>query len=296
MSPQIAGPLLAPIVCGVDERYLHPLGALMRSLAAAHPGDRHRLRLIVLHRGLSAAAQAKIGEEGGTLGLLAVETREIPDVARRRYPVSGWVSEAVYLRLAAAEALPDEQRALYLDVDTLVLRDLRPLLTLPLDGAPLAAVRDPQNPTVGMGLALPNCRRLGVPAGREYFNSGVMLLDLHACRRDGLFDRAHEFLAVYPGEVLLWDQDALNVATEDRWVRLPRRWNTFALSPLATEPEFVHYAEPVMPLAELLCDEYLAAVLHYAGPAKPWQDHYPAGPLRELYRRFLTTADLAVTR
>ncbi len=291
---QADGPPLAPIVCGVDDRYLRPLGALMRSLAATHSEDRRQLRLIVLHRGLSAAARAWIGEEGAGLGLV-VQIREVPDRAWRRHPVSGWVSEAVYLRLAVAEALPDEPRALYLDVDTLVLRDLRPLLTLLLDGALLAAVRDPQNPTVGTGLALPNCQRLGVPAGREYFNSGVMLLDLHACLRDGLFERADRFLAAHPGEVLLWDQDALNVAADDRWVRLPRCWNTFALSPLAAEPGFVHYAEPVMPLAELVCDEYLAAVLHYAGPAKPWSDSYPDGPLRDLYRRFLR-ANLAAAR
>src|SRR5262249_49174543 len=106
---QADGPRLAPIVCGIDDRYLRPLGALMRSLAATHSEDRRQLRLIVLHRGLSAAAGAWIGEEGAGLGLV-VQIREVPDRAWLRYPVSGWVSEAVYLRLAVAEALPDEPR------------------------------------------------------------------------------------------------------------------------------------------------------------------------------------------
>lgn len=272
-----------PIVCGVDERYTRPLCVLMQSLAAAHP-DTGGLRLIVLHHALNPNAQRAISWHAARLDL-QVELREVT-AGSDGYPVSGWVSDAVYLRLAIGDVI-DEPVVLYLDSDTLVLGDLRPLLHHPLGGAPVAAVRDPQNPVVGSGIALPGWRELNIPAGREYFNSGVMLLDVAECRRRGVFERSHRFLTDHPDMVRLWDQDALNWALADDWLRLERRWNTFALSPLVERGGYYHAdAEPVMPLAELLADEPSAVVLHFAGPDKPWAETYPAGPLRDTYRRF----------
>ncbi|MEV8476218.1 glycosyltransferase family 8 protein [Streptomyces sp. NPDC051173] len=276
---------LPPIVCGVDASYVVPLRALMSSLVTTHAYDHGDLRLIVLHDQLPEAARADILRHARQIGL-STQLRAVP-AAPVRGPVSGWVSEAVYLRLSIAEVIGDERVVLYLDADTLVLRSLRPLLRHQLGGAPLAAVRDPQNPVLGRGIALPGWDRLGLPAGREYFNSGVMLIDLSVCRERGLFERARRFLAEHPGHARFWDQDALNWAAEDTWLRLDRRWNTFALSSLASQPGFVHHAEEVMPLATLLGDESRAAVLHFAGPDKPWKAGYPAAALADLYQQHL---------
>jgi len=280
---------LPPIVCGVDQRYLVALGTLMASIAAAHPGAVSQLRLIVLHHGLGRADRAMIVRRAAELGL-AVQVRSAAE-AGDRYPLSGWVSAAVYLRLAIPEVLGGEPRVLYLDTDTLVLDDLRPLLRHPLDDTALAAVRDPQNPTIGSGIALPGWQRLGLPYGRDYFNSGVLLLDLVACARDDLFGRARRFLAEHPDEARLWDQDALNVAAGDRWARLDRRWNTFAFSGLSQLPGFMHELDGRrLPVPQLIVEEETAAVLHFAGPVKPWQDDYPPGPACDRYRRFLDSA------
>ncbi|MEU7894228.1 glycosyltransferase family 8 protein [Nonomuraea sp. NPDC049152] len=280
----MTGGQLPPIVCGVDERYARPLCVLMESLAAAHGPDAG-LRLIVLHHDLGEQASLAIDRNAARLGL-AAELRQVRQAAGG-YPVSGWVSDAVYLRLAIGDVI-DEPVVLYLDADTLVMRDLRPLLHRQLGGAAVAAVRDPQNPVIGSGIALPGWQSLNIPAGREYFNSGVMLLDLAECRRQRVFERSHQFLVDHPDMVTLWDQDALNWALEDQWVRLERRWNTFALSPLVDRGGYYHAdAEPFMPLARLLADEPSAAVLHFAGPDKPWNVTYHEGPLRDIYLRLL---------
>jgi lipopolysaccharide biosynthesis glycosyltransferase len=278
---------LAPIVCCVDDRYVLPLCVLMESLAAVpeHTG----LRMLLLHQDLSRAGRDRLAFHADRLGIDAEMHRVEP---ARPAPVSGWVSEAVYLRLEIADTLGPHGTVLYLDVDTLVLGDLRPLLLTPLEGAALGAVRDPQNPVIGAGIALPGWAELGIPEGRDYFNSGVMLLDLAACERQQVFTAARAFLAEHPDHVRLWDQDALNVAAGDRWRRLDRRWNTFALSPLAAQPTYRHDdAEPYSPLAMLLADEPGASVLHFAGPAKPWRDGYPPGRPGEVYRQFLRAVE-----
>jgi lipopolysaccharide biosynthesis glycosyltransferase len=279
----------SPVVCCVDDRYVLPLCVLMESLAAVpgHVG----LRVHVLHHGISRASRGRLAFHAGRLGI-EMEARQVD--AGTSAPASGWVSEAVYLRLEIGEALGPSGTVLYLDADTLVLGDLGPLLEASLGGAPLGAVRDPQNPVVGNGIAFPGWAELELPRGRDYFNSGVMLLDLPQCERAGLFTAARAFLAEHPGHVRLWDQDALNVAAADRWRRLDRRWNTFALSPLAAQSGYRHDdAEPYSPLAMLLADEPGAAILHFAGPAKPWREDYPPGQPGEVYRRFLRAVEEA---
>jgi lipopolysaccharide biosynthesis glycosyltransferase len=270
-----------PIVCGVDDQYADVLQALIRSIAAVHGSGVAELRMIVLHTQLTRPRQQSIAATAEQVGL----DLDFFAVDAASHPVSKWISEAAYLRLAIPEAATGTDRALYLDCDTLVLDDLRSLLDTDLGGAPLGAVRDAHNPTVGQGWALPGHATLGIPAGRTYFNSGVLLFDLERCAAMGLFEKATRFLTDHPEQVLLWDQDALNVAADDEWHRLDPVWNTFATSPLTLLPDFFHHAEAT-PLADLLADEAHAKILHYAGPDKPWQDTYPAHPLRERWRAF----------
>jgi len=241
--------------------------------------------MLVIHKNLAGRARQLLLRHGDRLG---IEVSFRPAARQVTGPVAGWVSSAVYLRLAIGETAGDQGTVLYLDADILVRGDLRALLATRLDGMPLAAVRDPQNPVIGAGIALPAWASLGLPAGREYFNSGVMLLDLPECERRGLFGAARQFLAEHPDKMRLWDQDALNVAAADKWIRLDRRWNTFGLSALAARPGYRHDdAEPYSPLAMLLGDEPEAAILHFAGPDKPWREDYPAGWLKHTYQQQL---------
>jgi UDP-D-galactose:(glucosyl)LPS alpha-1,3-D-galactosyltransferase len=277
---------LPPIVCAIDDSYVEPLRTLMRSIAAAHGQAVGELRLIVLEQGLGSESAASILRDAESLGL-PVEIRPIPD-SDPDLPVGAWYSRAIYARMTIPDVIEDEPRALYLDVDILVLADLRPLLTRDLGEHPIGAARDPICPLIGHGPGMPGWKALGLPRGRAYFNSGVMLLDLARIRSSRLFERAREFLAEHPDKVHFFDQDALNYAADGGWHRIESRWNTFAMSPRG--PEYVHPAEDVNPLAELIEDEKSAAVIHFAGHKKPWQDNYPASGLRDLYRRFQPSA------
>ena len=280
----------APIVCAVDDRYVTPLCVLMQSLSVAHPG--RSLQVIVMHQGLSGASQRRIRWHADRLGLDA-DLRLAPGVDPR-YPVSLWVSSAANLRLALPEVVPDAPVVLYLDVDLLVLRDLGTLLAQRLDGVPLAAVRDPLNPTLDTGFAMPGWPALGLAGSREYFNSGVLLLNLAECRRREIFEKSTRFAREKSEHLLFCDQDAMNWAVDDDWRRLDRCWNTLALSGLRgheTYKNWTYSANHILPFSQLIDDEDAAAILHYAGPVKPWRSEYPASPHKDLYLSFMTTIE-----
>jgi lipopolysaccharide biosynthesis glycosyltransferase len=276
---------LAPIVCCVDDGFIQPLCVLMQSLVTAQPDAADDIKFIVIHQGLRDSSQGALGANAERLGL-SVEFRRVPP-PDSRYPEFRTGSDATYTRLAIPDVIQDHRVVLYMDVDIILLQDIRPLLRLPLNGAPFGAVPDPTKPVLRLGRALPGWQDMGLSGDREYFNNGVLLIDVEECRRQGLFTTASRLLIERQDNLRYWDQDAMNLAATESWLRLERKWNTFAFSSLVQLGGYVHRGEPLLPLAQLLAEEETAAVLHFAGPRKPWMSDYPDNPLRDRYLRLL---------
>lgn len=271
-----------PIVFGIDDGYVLPLCVVLQSLAASS-FTTDNIHVIVLHESLTAEGMRTIEFHANRLGL-SVNLRP---VSLPTYPAFGHVSNAAYLRLAIPALIPEAETVLYLDADLLVLDDLGELLSWSLNGAPLAAVQDPEWPVLGVSDFLLGWKDLGLPPDRQYFNSGVMLLDLAECRKSKLFDHAHQFLTDHADLIEYWDQDAINWAADDKWVRLPYRWNAHAISPRIEVSDYLYRGEPAVPAHQLIADERKAAVLHFTGPYKPWMDEYPEGWIKDAYRHFM---------
>jgi UDP-D-galactose:(glucosyl)LPS alpha-1,3-D-galactosyltransferase len=284
------------LIFAINDAYSLPLTVAWQSLSDADPALATQLDVHVLFEELPEESVQRLRRHAVRLGL-NLHLRQIR-LAQLSYPVAFGGSQANYLRLMIPEIFADHERVLYLDADLLVRGTLGPLLdTVPRD-APMAAVRDPVNPTLGHGRALPGWSSLGLPHDREYFNSGVLLIDPAACIAEGTFRRALDFIAEHPQHIRLWDQDALNWAVGDRWHRLAPHWNAFPFSSLLKTRWIRYGAEDLVPMSELLALENEASVLHFATPAKPWQGLLPDGPANTLYQRCLRSvreADAAIT-
>ncbi len=105
-----------------------------------------------------------------------------------------------------ADLYPMPDRLLYLDTDTVACRDIGELYDIPLDGKHVVGVRD----YYGSKLISP-----------RYMNSGVMLWDLAAMRRDGVLERARTLCC--KRRMLLPDQSALNKYARKKLVK--RKYN-----------------------------------------------------------------------
>jgi lipopolysaccharide biosynthesis glycosyltransferase len=283
------------IAFGVDDGFVVALSVALRSLLANSPAALADTDVVILHEGLDPASVRRLRCHGEALGDRLRFVRWQLRGQGYRIPAAG--VSAGSLRVFLDRVLPDHGRALHLDCDVLVQGDLSPLLGVDLGGLPLAAVRDPLHPLYGRSaLVMPGWRELGIPADREYFNSGVMLFDLEACRRERLFDRALRFQEQHPEHVRFWDQDALNWAVDDRWLRLDRAWNTAPMSALVIDGCIVYRLDDVVPLPTLLEEEPTARIVHYLTGQKPWRVGYPVGPALRRYSRFLLEARAAEVR
>jgi lipopolysaccharide biosynthesis glycosyltransferase len=279
-----------PVVFAIDDAYREPLLVALSSLRSSNPRLAGDLDVIVIHESLAPAAQDEILACADRLGLnLEIRRAVLPDLP---YNTEFGGARANYLRLAIPHTIDSSDRAVYIDADVVVTGEISGLLDAELGGRPIGAVRDAINPTLATGRALPAWRRLGLDGNREYFNSGVMVLDLAACARDGIFGRALDAVATHGPDLRLWDQDALNLAAADRWCRLESKWNTIPLSALLRTPWVRYAAEQVMPAAQLIAAERDAAIMHYVSPSKPWRGLLPSGPANDLYQSHRASLEL----
>lgn len=138
-------------------------------------------------------------------------------------------------RMAAArclypEILRDADKCLYLDCDVLYLASPEEHFSLaPSGGAMASVVREGTSATRSgeIGRIKGYCG-IDVPDA-ECFNSGVMLLDLEAMRREKTTEKLLAFFRDHP-DAASPDQDALNAVFAGRTVMLPGKWNVFQTS------------------------------------------------------------------
>lgn len=188
--------------------------------------------------------------------------------------------QAVYQRILLGEYLPDEvTRIIYLDADLVIREDLERLWETDLKGKPVAAVED---------LSRSACETINVKR-TEYFNSGVLLMDLTLWREQGI----HWQVAQYAGEnahrLHYVDQCSLNAILHSRWLRLSPRWNAQAniYKILKKYSEGSGYTSRELEIATAW-----PAIIHFTGKKKPWLQ-YCFHSYRNEFREILGELDWA---
>lgn len=276
---------MAHLAFASDAAYLPWCATAIRScLDQAWPEPPH---LHVLHDGSLATGDgrarlaAMVADAGAELDLHEVDPRTVAHL-----PALDRFGRIVWLRFLLPELLPDVERVLYLDADTLVVDGLAELFASDLQGRPIGAVAN----VVEEGL-WPHVRSLGIDDPRTFFNSGVLLMDLARMRADGSVAELVR-VSTERGAELLWpDQDALNIAFAGRWQPLHPRWN--AQNSLWGWAERADEVFGPVARAEAVAQP---AVVHFEGPlvCKPWHA-LNRHPWRDAYWRTLRRTPWADT-
>jgi lipopolysaccharide biosynthesis glycosyltransferase len=277
------------IALTVDDLYIEPAGALLASISAstkALPPVR------IVDCGLNRASEGYLRRIAKAF---EVDLEIVPLGGFRkdvdRLPVRDYFTTATWARLFLPSLLCEYNYCLYLDSDLIATAGIEPLLTKDyLTRFPVAAVRDPfiatfGSPVSGLGF-------LGDRAWRklEYFNAGVVIMNLSWMRKVGSVDAIELLLQSLGGRPSCQDQDVLNLYFAGRWEPLGAVWNVVPVS-LALEWEGWRYLCRAQ-VRRCDCDKYLARarIIHYASSLKPWKAGYPSGQAGEAYLRAATLA------
>lgn len=211
------------IVLACDETYAMPLATTLRSLVDSN-ASRGPLEIYVLADDISAASRKRVCDSlpngSAVIHWKPVELDQFAQLSTLSY-----ISKMTFARFLIPQLLPSAvARVLYLDVDVLVLSDLEQLWTVDLNGRPVGAVLDNLDVQIRHGKPGVEAILARVPRVERYFNAGVLLIDVERWRRERVSERALDYLSHNP-ETPFADQDALNVACDERWQDLGRRWN-----------------------------------------------------------------------
>ena len=263
-----------PLVLACDEAYAMQLATTIRSIADvnrnAWPLDVH-----VLSDGFSERMRKKVLHSLPN-GSALIHWVQVDLGLFREFSTINYISKMTYARFLIPHVFPEiSSRVLYLDADLLVLDDLGPLWETDLGGAVLGAVMD-----YGLNLKLKQDEPAleEVPRVRDYFNAGVLLIDLKRWRKEQISQKALEYLNRNPRSPFS-DQDALNVACDGLWKKLETRWNFQE-----------HYK---IKISEMGPDER-PGIVHFVTSLKPWNP-IAMNPNARLYDTFRSRTCFART-
>lgn len=128
----------------------------------------------------------------------------------------------IYGRLLLADYL-EIDRVLYLDSDLVIELDILEINSFDFYGYPLAAVGGGRfRYTLGNQFYI---NKLGLSPDLEYFNSGVLLLDLKRWRKEKIKEKCLKIANKYPRDLPSHDQSVLNVFCEGNFAKLPKSFN-----------------------------------------------------------------------
>lgn len=302
------------VVISADDGYAMQLAVAVRSILEHLPASTH-LELFVIDGGISPSNKqrcerswARGTSSADSLGELsaACSVQWIkPDLDRlSRFQASDHFTLATYFRFFIGDLLPQRlERVLYTDPDVLFLSDITPLLTMDLQGFPLAASQDAYCPFVDSrhvlenfadrsrgfyGLcAIPDALQRGIPAAQPYLNAGMLVFDLVQFRNNHFGDQLLAYCREHRDQLLWADQCAINAILGGRWLPLDAGWNV-------TPPVFWtdDHGDTIYDQATFDRIRSRPAMVHFAGPDKPWH----AGCVHPFTQRYCEWIDRTAWR
>lgn len=130
-------------------------------------------------------------------------------------------SYATFYKTVADRFLPREaERILFIDVDVLVVSDVRELIHYDLQGKTIAGVPERQVYTL---TARKGTDTFNFENVFSYFNAGVIVIDLQRWRQNNCEQKVLEFLKKF--NLNCAEQDAFNAVLVDDVCHLPYKWN-----------------------------------------------------------------------
>ena len=259
-------PTLDVVLCG-DAGVARPTGVVIRSIVKSSQ-EPHRLRFTCLTTGWSVQERRFVERAAGAANL------SVHDLSSTRLPsmhAGAFVPQGAYLRFATPMYV-EQSRALYVDSDVIVRRDLSALWAEDLRGHSTGACRAGSTPFIGSPGAVEGWRRLGLEPSAPALNSGVLLMDLDAWREQRLSERAFAVALEHGSSFRLADQATLNVVLNGDWHALHPTWN--AASGVFEDDKGLFAVEADERIAEAARDP---SIVHFTGPRKPWR-HYVDRP------------------
>lgn len=250
-----------------------PYLAIMLQSVLAHAGKGRCYDIVILHSELTPDTQKEVAVLAAGRPEISIRFCNVKDKIRGiDFPVHHHFSKETFYRYFILDVMADYKKVLYLDADMIALCDVGELFDVDVGGYYAAAVKDMD--VIGAYKAERDTeqylkKQLGLVRPLEYFQAGVLLLNLELLRRELSVGKLVEKTLEYKWRMA--DQDVLNLFFQGRVKFLEQKYNV-----LMNWKYGGHSREERMSQTPArLWGEYKKAreepyLIHYAGAWKPW--------------------------
>lgn len=168
-----------------------------------------------------------------------------------------------YSRLLIPDLVKDIDKAIYLDSDTVVLKDISLLWNIDMDGKALAAP-----PDTGISDVIPpHMEKLGVSSDQVYISAGVFVIDCDLWRRKSITKQILKLAREKKDKIIIIIEDLFTIFFGDNFKIIDPSWGFI---------EYTENAAKFIPIDDIN-PEYLKkirndiAIVHFAGANKVWK-------------------------
>lgn len=257
------------IFISCDENYAPHLATTVVSILDNCPSP-EALHFIIGDGGLSDLTINRLNQMiesfGSSISYTYLDEEKFKGLEVKRYGLS------IYFRLYLDEVIePEIDEILCIDCDTVVVSDITKITRhIHNDNYIIAAVEN---------IGRSPYKSLGLQRG-DYFNCGLMLINMKQWRENNIGKKALTFLLQHPELCLYPEQSALNKVLKGEWLKLPITWNAQRPAYKIIEKRMNEQMRPRHEFEESI---QAPKMIHYMGKnSKPW-DKYSLHPLKELY-------------
>lgn len=211
-----------PIYLSSDDKYAPFVATTMASIC---DNTTSFCEFYILDGGISRKNQDKICElkkQFSNFSVEFIETKGNTYIENINYRNDvTHVTLATYNRLLIPEIKLNIDKAIYLDVDTIVLKDILDFYKQDLRDSSIGVVADSVPPK---HINQVN-DDIGMKQDSVYFNAGVLLIDCKRCREQNAVNKMFEIASKKQDKLHMADQDILNIFFENKKVLLDSSFN-----------------------------------------------------------------------
>lgn len=156
-------------------------------------------------------------------------------IPKNHINVTNKFTSAALVRLFLPDLLPEEDKVIYIDVDTIVVDDFSELWNIDITNYLIAGVKD-----LGLLNQLDYLDLMNLPDD-TYINSGVLIMNLGRMRKEKITSKFTTF--VNRKKYRFPDQDALNKICYKKILMIDSKYNSSRFTGFPDDMKIVHYID-----------------------------------------------------
>lgn len=260
------------ILVTLNSKYIRPLKVMLKSLFINSSTENYNIYLI--HSSIEdnelLDLSCFVKENGHKLFVITIKEEYFIDA-----PVTLHYSKEMYYRLLAFKFLPmNLDKILYLDPDIIVINKIDKLYNTNISEYLYAAAFHNR-----ISVKEVNKLRLFPYEIEEYFNSGVLLMNLRLQRKIIDEKEIFQFVLNNKGRLILPDQDIINALFSKQIKKLDETLFNY-------DPRYYRYyklsSKGVVDMDYIINN---TSIIHFCGKKKPWNKNY-TGEFFSLYKHY----------